>query len=95
MTSSQVVLNRLNEWRFVPKGPALETGFDLVQNGNVVALKSNARNTEWLEWNFGDGHLSVEHNPIHEYQKPGTYTVTQKISNLCKTISLEKQIEVK
>ena len=95
LTSSQVVLNRLNEWRFIPKGNPLETGFDLYQNDRVVELKSSAKNSDWLEWNFGDGHLSTDANAIHTYQKAGTYTVTQKISNNCKTISLEKQIVVK
>ena len=95
LTASQVVLNRLNEWRFVPKSSPLEPGFDLYQNGNEVHLRNTAKNEEWMEWNFGDGHLSVEQDAIHTFQKPGTYTITQKVSNPCKTVSLERKIEVK
>lgn len=35
---------------------------------------------EW-KWNFGDGTLSTEKNPIHTYKKPGKYTVTLKVKN--------------
>lgn len=31
-------------------------------------------------WNFGDGEISHEKNPIHKYSTPGTYTVTLNIS---------------
>ena len=95
LTAAHVVLNNLNEWRFVPKANPLMTGFDLHQNGKEIALKSNAQNASWLEWNFGDGHLSTDLNPTHVYDKKGSYTITQKINNHCKTISLEKTIEVK
>ena len=27
-------------------------------------------------WNFGDGDISIEKEPVHIYQKPGRYTVT-------------------
>ncbi len=95
LNSSQIVLNRLNEWRFVPKSKPLETGFDLYQNGSVVELRDNAKNSTWTEWTFGDGHISTDLNPSHVYQKKGIYTVTQKVRNHCETISLERIIEVK
>ncbi len=95
LTASQIVLNRLNEWRFIPKGKSMETGFDLYQNGKEVELRNSAENALWMEWDFGDGHLSLEANPKHTYGKSGTYTITQKISNQCKTISLEKKVVVK
>ncbi len=33
----------------------------------------------WL-WDFGDGGTSTEHNPVHRYTEPGTYTVTLSAS---------------
>ena len=30
--------------------------------------------TEWA-WDFGDGEISTERNPVHIYQQPGVYTV--------------------
>jgi len=36
--------------------------------------------TEWL-WDFGDGYISTEQNPIHTYDSEGTYTVSLTVSN--------------
>jgi len=39
---------------------------------------------QWDYWNynFGDGFTSMEKNPVHEYRKPGTYTVTLKVQGI-------------
>jgi len=36
--------------------------------------------TQW-EWNFGDGTNSTEQNPVHVYNREGTYTVTMVATN--------------
>jgi len=38
--------------------------------------KSTGSVTDW-SWNFGDGTISVQRNPEHQYNKKGTYTVKQ------------------
>ncbi len=32
-------------------------------------------------WDFGDGATSTETNPLHQYEAPGAYTVTLKVTN--------------
>ncbi|HTY14528.1 MAG TPA: PKD domain-containing protein [Methanoregulaceae archaeon] len=32
-------------------------------------------------WTFGDGLVSTDKNPVHVYQKPGNYTVTETVQN--------------
>ncbi|MBT8507249.1 hypothetical protein AZH53_02240 [Methanomicrobiaceae archaeon CYW5] len=32
-------------------------------------------------WTFGDGLTSTEQNPVHQYKKPGTYSVSLTVSN--------------
>lgn len=46
----------------------------------LVAFKdlSYGKITSWL-WDFDDGATSTEQNPIHTYQKPGTFTVVLNI----------------
>jgi len=41
-------------------------------------LSQNA--ASWY-WNFGDGAVSTEPNPVHTYSSAGSYTVTQTVNN--------------
>lgn len=38
-------------------------------------------NVAYWAWNFGDGFGSTERNPIHAYEKAGTYRVTLKVTD--------------
>ena len=42
--------------------------------------KSIGSPTSW-QWNFGDGTISTETNPVHPYTTPGRFTVILKVSN--------------
>lgn len=95
MNVAQIVLNNLYEWRNVQKGPQPETGFDVHTNGKSIQVYDNSKNAHWIEWNFGDGHVSTEKDPKHDYASKGTYKLIQKISSNCRTLSLERNIEVK
>lgn len=52
--------------------------FEYSENGEIVFFNNNSTggsaHTTWL-WNFGDGHMSTEENPHHNYEEPGIYTV--------------------
>lgn len=43
-------------------------------DGYVVAFTATATNTDSYAWEFGDGTVSVEQNPVHTYDQSGTYT---------------------
>jgi PKD repeat protein len=45
-------------------------------------------------WRFGDGYVSTERNPIHNYPKPGTYDITLSVTGLAGSDSITKTIEV-
>ncbi|WP_440950743.1 PKD domain-containing protein [Methanosphaerula subterraneus] len=45
--------------------------------------------TSW-NWTFGDGTNSSEHNPVHTYTAPGTFTVTLNVTNVDGTNSVTK-----
>ncbi len=39
-------------------------------------------NPQYWSWNFGDGSISTQQNPIHTYSQPGTYTVCLTIQSI-------------
>jgi gliding motility-associated-like protein len=59
-------------------GPVYIVGFKDVSTGLVDSWK----------WNFGDGDTSSQRNPIHQYNLPGTYTVTLSVQAGTKCLSI-------
>lgn len=47
----------------------------------AVRFESLARNAKSLAWDFGDGAVSSDENPVHLYEGPGRYTVRLKATN--------------
>lgn len=50
--------------------------------------------SSWL-WDFGDGSISTDKNPVHVYSEPGVYTVTQTISDGNQFVENTQVINVK
>lgn len=46
------------------------------------------------EWDFGDGSYSTLQNPVYTYNRPGTYTVTLKVTDGKQTATKSGQIVV-
>ena len=46
-----------------------------------IAFTDTSKWAEEVEWFFGDGKSSKARNPVHTYELPGTYKVSQKVSN--------------
>ncbi|KAF1078716.1 NosD domain-containing protein [Methanogenium sp. MK-MG] len=46
--------------------------------------------TAW-HWDFGDNAISTDQNPVHEYTKSGTYTVTLTVTNAEGSVSWTKK----
>lgn len=50
--------------------------------------------TSW-SWDFGDGGTSTAQNPVHEYQRSGTYQVRLTVTDSCgSTSTVQKTIHV-
>ena len=92
---SQVVLNNLNQWRFIQNSTQLKAGFDLVINGKDLKAFNTSENASWIEWNFGDGQISSDENPIHTYNSAGTYQLIQKVNMHCKSLELTRTLEIR
>lgn len=54
-------------------------------NGNQVAFTDASKYASQWEWDFGDGNISNERNPVHVYEDLANtgYIVKQKVSNFC------------
>jgi gliding motility-associated-like protein len=60
---------------------------------NTLVSFNNLSSSGKYKWQFGDGNESIEKNPIHNYQNPGTYTVTLLVEAECKN-EITKVIDV-
>jgi PKD repeat protein len=58
-----------------PADPPTVTVFASV-DGYQVAFTATVTNADTYEWNFGDGNIAVEQNPVHIYDQSGSYTAT-------------------
>jgi PKD repeat protein len=56
--------------------------------------KSIGNVLKWT-WRFGDGYVSYDRNPIHNYAYPGTYDVTLSVTGLSGSDSMTKTITVR
>jgi PKD repeat protein len=64
---------------------AIPTGnFDSeVGNDGEVNFISTANNANLIAWDFGNGQVSADQNPMTQYAEPGTYEVTLTLTNDC------------
>ena len=62
--------------------------------GQNLQLTNNSSNAENYMWDFGDGLISDEVNPIHTYVETGVYTVSLNSSNPSCTDSKTMEVEV-
>lgn len=65
--------------------PLPVAGFTYSVNGLVVTFTNTSTNATSYEWDFGDGTLGYDTNPVHEYGTADTYTVILTASNECGT----------
>ena len=47
-----------------------------IETGETVTFNNESENAQYYQWDFGDGDVSVDENPTHEYSVAGTYEVT-------------------
>ncbi|MBL7808291.1 MAG: PKD domain-containing protein, partial [Saprospiraceae bacterium] len=66
--------------------PLPVASFTYTVNGLVVTFTNTSQHGTSYEWDFGDGDVSFDENPVHEYQEANMYTVTLKVSNACGTV---------
>jgi len=71
-----------------------DVDFLAVNNLTTVTFTNQSVNATSFAWDFGDGNTSILENPTHTYAAEGTFTVSLTATNLCGSVSIEKEIEV-
>lgn len=78
------------------KGNLPKARFTYAVDGLTVTFTNASKDAEEYEWNFGDGSLlSKEANPVHNYEKAGTYSVVLTAKNKAGENKMTEQIELK
>ena len=48
----------------------------------------------WWSWDFGDGGTSSISSPVHQFNTPGTYNVTMRVSVCADTFTVSKNVNI-
>lgn len=67
-------------------------GFNASVSGAEVQFSDASIRGDSYTWDFGDGGLSQEMSPVHQYAANGSYSVTLIVENECGTDSFSQEI---
>ncbi len=68
-------------------------GFTQTGEGLVAFTNTSLYGTTY-SWDFGDGMMSTEENPVHQYQAEGDFTVVLTVTNECGTDTYTEVVTV-
>ncbi len=68
--------------------------FDFSMVGGEVTFDNMSQYGDTYIWDFGDGEISNDENPIHSYTMSGDYTVTLEVSNMCGEHTFTQEVNV-
>jgi|GEM_PF-5186019 len=66
-------------------GDLAEISYNYANDGLSYTFNGSVENANSFYWDFGDSTTSMELNPMHTYQEPGTYLVCLIADNNCNT----------
>ncbi len=77
---------------FITIGDVPDADFFLSTNGTTVTYHNESSGANSYQWIFGDGGMSTETDPVHEYSEFGTYNVMLIATNACGHDTFEVEI---
>jgi len=79
--ADSVVIGDLLHWIDESYLPA--AGFSYTIQADTVFFMDSSTGADYFFWNFGDGCMSTEQNPVHIFSDTGTYVIIQIASDDC------------
>ena len=70
------------------------SAFSSIVNGPLVNFNNLSSNANSYSWDFGDGNMSSETDPSHQYNLNGDYTVTLSATNDCGTTTATQTVSI-
>ncbi|HMG15844.1 MAG TPA: PKD domain-containing protein, partial [Saprospiraceae bacterium] len=86
--------NTLTKYSYITVKDKPVVNFTYIKNQGEVQFTNTSTEGVNFAWNFGDGVLSSDENPFHEYTEPGNYTVKLTVSNECGTNTKSQNIVI-
>jgi len=67
---------------------------DFEVEGRQITFINQSQHYDRISWNFGDGSISKEEQPVHVYDENGVYTVSITLANACEEILREFNVQL-
>jgi PKD repeat protein len=71
---------------------AVNANFDVSTDGFTATFTNKSSGATTFAWDFGDGSISTDENPVHTYAADGTYTVTLTASDGADSDGVSKDV---
>jgi hypothetical protein len=87
-----VVYDSLSHWFVGAYDPVAD--FSFMTTGNEVSFLNNSAFASAYYWEFGDGNVSYNENPVHEYSSDGNYNATLIAAHCSYADTISKSVQI-
>jgi PKD repeat protein len=77
------VFDSLQQWNIGVFDPYANFAYDIDTANKAVSFLADINNATTYNWSFGDGEISAQLEPVHQYADTGLYTVTLIVADDC------------
>ncbi len=89
---SSTVLDSVGMWQ--GNGDIPSAGYTYIASGNTIQFNNTSLNSSIFNWDFGDGSVSGQTDPLHTYTANGQFIVNLLSSNDCFSVSVYDTITI-
>jgi len=90
--ADSIVFGYASYWNLWTDQPV--AGFETQVSADTLFTHNLSINSLMWHWDFGDGQISDEFEPVHIYTSPGQYTVILSSCDSCRCDTATRQIEI-